>query len=145
MSQSLSTHRLTTTVRRVRQTATGLPLVTLASRTSLPRMEEIASTDLSNADFTVERLSSLDSTELLDTSTFAFFKGANGPADADGNVQATVTGGLPEGDYKLTSINTYANHQPIVSTTMKILTTTMISILRSMIVARSRCTARIAR
>jgi len=61
----------------------------------------------------VEKISSLDSTEVLDPNVFAFFKGLNGQAQ-NGVLSATVTGGLPEGTYRLSSINTDANHTPIL-------------------------------
>lgn len=40
--------------------------------------------------------------------------GVNTVADDEGNVSINVTKGLPRGVYKLSSINTSANHAPIV-------------------------------
>ena len=40
--------------------------------------------------------------------------GVNTPADDQGNVSVNVTGGLPAGVYKLSSINTSANHVPVL-------------------------------
>jgi hypothetical protein len=60
----------------------------------------------------VERLSSITSTVPSDPSTFVFFAGINTPADGQGNVSVNVTGGLPPGIYKLSSINSSANHAP---------------------------------
>lgn len=57
-----------------------------------------------------EQVESLTSTTPLDPTKFAFFKGIDGPADADGTVSADVTNGLPEGVYRLSSIGTGANH-----------------------------------
>lgn len=48
---------------------------------------------------------------MSDPTQFAFFKGLNSPAQ-NGILSATVTGGLPAGTYKLSSINSAANHQP---------------------------------
>jgi len=64
--------------------------------------------------FVIERLSSITSTAVSDPSKFAFFKGVNTAADAKGHVAVNVTNGLPEGIYKLSSINSSANHAPVV-------------------------------
>ena len=59
----------------------------------------------------VEALSALDQTTPSDPKKFAFFKGLNSAA-VNGILTADVTAGLPAGFYKLSSINTAANHQP---------------------------------
>jgi hypothetical protein len=59
----------------------------------------------------VETISALDSTDPSDPQKFAFFKGLNAAASG-GVLTADVTAGLPAGVYKLSSINTAANHQP---------------------------------
>ena len=61
----------------------------------------------------IETLSSLDQTTPTDPKKFAFFKGLNGAA-VNGVLTVEVTAGLPAGDYKLSSINTAANHQPVL-------------------------------
>lgn len=61
----------------------------------------------------VETLTALDQTTPTDPTKFAFFKGLNAPA-ANGVLTADVTTGLPAGVYKLSSINTAANHQPVL-------------------------------
>ncbi|KAF8887777.1 hypothetical protein BD779DRAFT_1470556 [Infundibulicybe gibba] len=61
----------------------------------------------------VEQLSALDQTTPTDPKKFAFFKGLNAAA-ANGVLTADVTSGLPAGVYKLSSINTAANHQPVL-------------------------------
>lgn len=61
----------------------------------------------------VEQLSSIDQTTVSDPKKFAFFKGLNAPA-AGGQLTADVTAGLPVGFYKLSSINSAANHQPVI-------------------------------
>ena len=61
----------------------------------------------------VETLSALDQTTPTNPKNFAFFKGLNAPA-ANGVLTADVTAGLPAGFYKLSSINTAANHQPVL-------------------------------
>ena len=61
----------------------------------------------------VEALSQLDQTTTTDPTTFAFFKGLNAAA-SNGVLSADVAGGLPAGVYRLASINTAANHQPVL-------------------------------
>jgi hypothetical protein len=61
----------------------------------------------------VEALSALDQTTPTDPKKFAFFKGLNAAAK-NGILTADVTAGLPAGVYKISSINTAANHQPCV-------------------------------
>lgn len=61
----------------------------------------------------VEAIDSLTSTKVTDPNVFAFFKGLNNPAQ-NGVLTADVTNGLPAGTYRLASINTAANHQPVL-------------------------------
>jgi len=61
----------------------------------------------------VEQLSALDQTTPTDPTKFAFFLGLNTAAN-NGILTADVTNGLPAGFYKLSSINTAANHQPVL-------------------------------
>jgi len=63
----------------------------------------------------VESLTSLDQTEPANPTQFAFFKGVNTPPNGDGVVTADVTKGLPAGTYRLFSINTSSNHQPVLA------------------------------
>ncbi|KAF8167853.1 hypothetical protein B0H34DRAFT_34183 [Crassisporium funariophilum] len=61
----------------------------------------------------VEPLTALDQTTPTDPKKFVFFKGLNAAA-VNGVLTADVTAGLPAGFYKLSSINTAANHQPVL-------------------------------
>lgn len=61
----------------------------------------------------VEELSALDQITPTNPKVFAFFKGLNAAA-VNGILTADVTAGLPAGFYKLSSINTAANHQPVL-------------------------------
>lgn len=47
-------------------------------------------------------------------SVFAFFKGINDAGNGNGALSATVEGGLPAGNYRVCTINSGANHQPVV-------------------------------
>ena len=60
----------------------------------------------------IEKIDALDSVTVTDPTKFAFFKGLNAAANAQGILSVAVTGGLPAGVYRLASINTAANHQP---------------------------------
>lgn len=61
----------------------------------------------------IEAQGSLQSTDLVTDNKFVFFKGVNGAAK-NGILSADVTDGLPAGIYKLTTINSAANHQPVL-------------------------------
>ena len=64
--------------------------------------------------FVIESLSSVTSTDPSDPSKFVFFTGVDTAADNEGNVSANVTNGLPAGVYKISSINSSANHAPVL-------------------------------
>ena len=59
----------------------------------------------------IERLTSLQQTKPTDPKNFIFFMGVNTPAQ-NGFLTANVTGGVPAGFYKLSSVNAAMNHQP---------------------------------
>ncbi|KAI9879229.1 MAG: hypothetical protein M1830_009160 [Pleopsidium flavum] len=50
----------------------------------------------------------------LDPSKFVFFKGINDGGDGQGGLSATVTGGLPAGNYRVCTIGSSSNHQPFL-------------------------------
>ncbi|KAJ3715709.1 hypothetical protein C8R42DRAFT_680089 [Lentinula raphanica] len=62
----------------------------------------------------IEAINSLADTTPTDPQKFAFFKGIN-TAAVDGQVTADVTSGVPEGDYRVCTINSSANHQPVIA------------------------------
>lgn len=49
-----------------------------------------------------------------DASTFAFFKGINDAGDGNGLLSADVVGGLPAGNYRVCSMTSSSNHQPVL-------------------------------
>lgn len=79
---------------------------------SAPQQVNKQGTIIGHTHLVVEQVQSLTSTTPTDPTTFAFFKGIDGPADADGNVSANVTAGLPAGTYRFSTIGTSANHMP---------------------------------
>lgn len=61
----------------------------------------------------IEKINGLSDTSVTDATKFAFFKGLNEKAQ-DGVLSVNVTDGLPAGTYRLASINSAANHQPVL-------------------------------
>ena len=61
----------------------------------------------------VQAIESLTTTQVQDPTKFAFFQGVNTKA-VNGILSVNVTNGLPEGTYRLSSINAAANHQPVL-------------------------------
>ncbi|TFK76689.1 hypothetical protein BDN72DRAFT_953226 [Pluteus cervinus] len=61
----------------------------------------------------IEQFDAINSVKPNDPTNFIWFKGLNGAAK-DGMLTADVEKGLPAGVYKLSSINTAANHQPVL-------------------------------
>lgn len=56
--------------------------------------------------------SSLNPKTAPDPTVFAFFKGINDAGNGQGLLKATVTGGLPAGNYRVCTIGSASNHQP---------------------------------
>ncbi|KAK4250959.1 ribosomal protein s17 [Corynascus novoguineensis] len=56
----------------------------------------------------------LNPTQPLDASQFAFFKGINDAGDGQGTLAAEVTGGLPAGCYRVCTMSGASNHQPVL-------------------------------
>ncbi|KAH7091833.1 hypothetical protein BKA62DRAFT_723877 [Auriculariales sp. MPI-PUGE-AT-0066] len=77
---------------------------------------------IGHSHITCQLLPSLNSVDLLDINVFAFFKGLNDPADANGELTATAAAkdangkitGLKPGPYRCCTINSGSNHLPIV-------------------------------
>jgi hypothetical protein len=57
---------------------------------------------------------SLNPTAALDATQFAFFKGINDAGNGKGLLSATVTGGLPAGNYRVCTIASASNHQSVL-------------------------------
>lgn len=49
-----------------------------------------------------------------DANKFAFFKGINDAGDGKGTLSANLTAGLPAGSYRVCSMTSAANHQPVL-------------------------------
>ncbi|KAK2075315.1 hypothetical protein P8C59_009449 [Phyllachora maydis] len=57
---------------------------------------------------------SLHPTTPLDATKFAFFKGINDAGDGNGLLTTVVTGGLPAGNYRVCTMSSSSNHQPVL-------------------------------
>ncbi|OXV07013.1 hypothetical protein Egran_05220 [Elaphomyces granulatus] len=49
-----------------------------------------------------------------DPTTFTFFKGINDPGDGNGGLSASVASGLPAGVYRVCTMTSASNHQPVL-------------------------------
>jgi len=58
--------------------------------------------------------SNLNPTQALDATQFAFFKGIDDAGNGQGLLQAEVAGGLPAGNYRVCTMASASNHQPVV-------------------------------
>ena len=115
--KNLDTIRANTTfavIMAVKHLATGFFTNPESTYYSAPQQLNSDNDTIGHTHFVIEQLSSIISTVPTDPSTFAFFSAVNNPADVQGNVYINVTGGLPPGVYKLSSINTSANHVPVL-------------------------------
>lgn len=57
---------------------------------------------------------SLTPSAALDPNAFVFFKGINDAGNGKGLLSAAVTGGLPAGNYRVCSMSSSSNHQPVL-------------------------------
>lgn len=57
---------------------------------------------------------SLNPSAPLDPTQFAFFKGINDAGDGNGLLSAVVVGGLPAGNYRVCTMASSSNHQPVI-------------------------------
>ena len=80
---------------------------------SAPQQLNSAGTIIGHTHVVIQQLQSLDQTSPIEPTSFVFFKGINAAA-VDGVVTADVDGGLSPGFYRIASINSAANHQPVL-------------------------------
>ncbi|KAK3935226.1 hypothetical protein QBC46DRAFT_272201 [Diplogelasinospora grovesii] len=57
---------------------------------------------------------SLNPTTPLDATQFVFFKGINDAGNGQGLLTTAVTGGLPAGNYRVCTMSSASNHQPVL-------------------------------
>lgn len=80
---------------------------------SAPQQVDDSGNIIGHTHIVIEQLDSLTQTTATDPTKFAFFKGVDAAA-VNGEVSVEVTGGLPAGAYRMASINSAANHQPVL-------------------------------
>ncbi|KAI6134166.1 hypothetical protein EV401DRAFT_1909858 [Pisolithus croceorrhizus] len=95
------------------------PMGAIPSTSNMPSAKFVTPSNLAvipaNTTFQVAlALDNLTQTTPTDPTKFAFFAVLNGKADAQGLLYANVTGGLPEGSYRMSSMNAAMNHQPLL-------------------------------
>lgn len=64
--------------------------------------------------FSVQAISDVNVKTPLDPKTFAFFKGVDDNGNGAGTLKALVKDGLKPGNYRVCTITSAANHQPVV-------------------------------
>ncbi|KAF9506996.1 hypothetical protein BS47DRAFT_1304542 [Hydnum rufescens UP504] len=97
----------------IKNMVTGNFVNAQANYYAAPCQVDNTGTVIGHSHVVVEALPAIDSTAVTNPTTFQFFKGLNAAA-VNGVLTADVTGGLPAGAYRLASINTCANHQPVL-------------------------------
>ncbi|TFY72247.1 hypothetical protein EVG20_g755 [Dentipellis fragilis] len=80
---------------------------------SAPQQVNAQGNVVGHSHFVIEKLDAIDQTKPTNPGTFAFFKGVN-TAAKNGVLSVDLDAGLPEGVYRLASINAAANHQPVL-------------------------------
>ncbi|KAF8318488.1 hypothetical protein DL93DRAFT_398270 [Clavulina sp. PMI_390] len=78
-----------------------------------PCQVDSTGTVIGHSHIVVEEMTSLSQTAVTNPNVFAFFKGLNAAA-VGGQLSAEVAGGLAAGVYRIASINTCSNHQPVM-------------------------------
>jgi len=97
----------------IRGIETGLFVSASTSFLAAPQQLNSLGQVMGHSHVVIEQLDSVNQTTPTDPTKFAFFQGLNAAA-ANGVLTAEVTGGLPAGAYRLSSITTAANHQPVL-------------------------------
>lgn len=97
----------------VRNLVTGNFVNAASNYYSAPQQVDDSGNVVGHTHIVIETLDSLTQTTVTDPTQFAFFKGVDGAA-VNGEVSVAVTGGLPAGVYRMASINSAANHQPVL-------------------------------
>lgn len=82
---------------------------------SVPQTVSSGGQVIGHTHVTVQDLgSSLNPTQALDATQFAFFKGINDAGNGQGLLNAVVDGGLPAGNYRVCTMASASNHQPVI-------------------------------
>lgn len=80
---------------------------------SAPQTVDNSGNIVGHSHIVIQNVNSLTDTTVPDATDFAFFQGLNSAAQ-NGVLSATVNGGLGVGTYRMATINSAANHQPVL-------------------------------
>lgn len=97
----------------IRGLTTGNFVNAAANYFSAPQQIDDSGNIKGHSHIVIEKVNGIKDTTPTDPTKFAFFKGLNDAAEG-GVLSAEVTDGLPEGTYRIASINSAANHQPVL-------------------------------
>ncbi|KAJ7475055.1 hypothetical protein FB451DRAFT_279254 [Mycena latifolia] len=99
---------------QVRQFKTGVFTNAVKTYFAAPQTLDPASGFIvGHSHFVIENLTAIDQIEPTDPTKPFFFKGVN-DAGVNGLLSVDVTKGVPPGAYRICSINSSANHQPVI-------------------------------
>jgi hypothetical protein len=98
----------------VRQLTTGFASGAQTNWYGAPQQLDGSGFIKGHSHFVIETLESLNQTTPNDPTKYAFFALVSMAAVND-TISANVTGGLPTGFYKLSSLTASTNHQPVVA------------------------------
>ncbi|KAH8120497.1 hypothetical protein DFH11DRAFT_1560337 [Phellopilus nigrolimitatus] len=97
----------------IQNLATGNFVNADANYFSAPQTLDGSGNIVGHSHIVIEKINGINDTNPTDPTKFAFFKGLNNKAQ-NGVLSADVSNGLPSGTYRLASINSAANHQPVL-------------------------------
>ncbi|KAH9811972.1 hypothetical protein DFH28DRAFT_1031774 [Melampsora americana] len=70
---------------------------------------------IGHAHIVIQKISALNSTNTVNPNKFTFFKGIDTSVGKDNTSTIVVTNGIPSGFYRLSTMLSAANHQPVLS------------------------------
>lgn len=111
--QTIQANKSFTIQMNVKNLATGNFVNAAANYFSAPQSVDDSGNIIGHSHVVIESINGIDDTTPTDPTKFAFFKGLNEKA-TKGVLSVEVTDGLPAGTYRLASINSAANHQPVL-------------------------------
>lgn len=113
--QNLAENKPFTITMQIKNLKTGNFVNAQSNYYSAPQQLDATGQIIGHSHVVIEQITGLNQAVATDPTKFAFFKGVNTPADANGVLSVPVTAGLGPGVYRLASINAAANHQPVLA------------------------------
>jgi transcription initiation factor TFIID subunit 15 len=81
---------------------------------SAPQVVDDSGSVVGHTHVTIQSLDDINTSTAPDASEFVFFKGINDAGDGNGGLSADVAGGLPAGTYRVCTMTSASNHQPVI-------------------------------